>query len=97
MKIEKYRDEKEEGNMEKTLAIIIAITVPIALIVLVAIVVCLIRRFMDKSRMGSVVYDRISHELDDEEVSVELFFSGSDFYYFQLNYFCLFSFMNIPL
>ena len=82
MKIENYRDGKEEGNMEKTLAIIIAIAVPIALIVLVAVVVCLIRRFMDKSRMGSVVYDRISHELDDEEVSVELFLVVLIFYYF---------------
>ena len=54
--------------MEKSLAIIIAVTVPIAIVVFVGIVVCLIRRYLDKSRMGSVMYNRISHELDDEEV-----------------------------
>ena len=56
--------------MEKNTAIIIAVAVPLALVVLVAIIVCLIRRLMDKSKMGSVVYDRISHELDDEEVKL---------------------------
>ena len=56
--------------MDNNTAVIIAVIVPVALVVLVAVIVCLIRQLMDRSKMGSVVYDRISHELDDEEVEV---------------------------
>lgn len=54
--------------MDNNTAVIIAVIVPVALVVLVAVIVCLIRQLMDRSKMGSVVYDRISHELDDEEM-----------------------------
>ena len=55
--------------MKKELLITIAIVVPIVFVLLVAIIVCLVRRLMNRNTSGSIVYDRISHELDEEEVA----------------------------
>jgi hypothetical protein len=52
--------------MKRELLITLSVLVPTLFLVLIGVIVCLVRRLMTRS--GTVAYDRIMHELDDEEM-----------------------------
>ena len=54
--------------MNERFQLFLEIFLPILFIILVTIIIFLIKRIYDKSRSHTISYDRINHELDEEEV-----------------------------